>query len=163
MLILHLLFFATIGLLLVYTIFGALPEKNDAVIKTLSWALAVHVALFVFVLLTSCRTDSVPVRVVYVVAALLVVGNAILDTMDESDSRKWRILGMAAITVGVVSLGSIRTEMFKQCVRYKGLIKASYAAQRDPNAPREQKIDIAERVIRDLGLAPSKIRRILRL
>lgn len=164
MLILHLLFFATIALVVVYSIFGTLDKsKGDAVVTTLSWALAVHASLFVVVLMTSCKTDTGAVRATYALGALLLVANAVMDSVGSHDRGVAQVLGVAAVVTGLLILGLVRTEMFKQCIRYKGLIRASYAAQRDPNAPREQKVDIAERVIKDLRLAPNKIRRMLRL
>jgi hypothetical protein len=162
----HLLFFATAVLLIAYSILRALPvgDVPSSAILTLSWALAVHAVLYALVILTSCKTDTPAIRSVYVLCATALVVNAVLDTMDKSKGNKVpMIVGVAAVGTALLVLGLFRTELYRQCVRYKGLIKASYVASRDAGMHREQKVDVAEQVIRDMRLAPTKIHRMLRM
>lgn len=165
MLVLQLLFSATTILLILYCIFSILEVRNEAVVVVLSWALAIHALLFVLVLMTTCKTDTAVVRSVYMLGALLLVGNAVMETLGTKSGveRHVRAAAVGVLTMGVLVLGLFRTEIYKQCVRYKGLLRTRYLAARGPNMQREAKVDVAEKVIDDLSLGAGNIRRVLRM
>jgi hypothetical protein len=167
MLVLQLLFSATTILLILYCIFSILEVRNEAVVVVLSWALAIHALLFVLVLMTTCKTDTAVVRSVYMLGALLLVGNAVMETLGTKAGpmidQHVRAAAVGVLTMGVLVLGLFRTEIYKQCVRYKGLLRTRYLAARGPNMQREAKVDVAEKVINDLSLGAGNIRRVLRM
>jgi len=151
--------------------FGRLRGKQGIVV-TLSWSVAVFGMLYVGSLLAGCTTDRSPQKTIYVVAAGLLVANAILDTALFSENKLpvvprsscvVRMVGLSVVAVTLAAYGMIRTSMYTSCISTKSFIKGSYAAVRDPDMPRAEKIAIAEHLIRSMGLSPGKTKRILRL
>lgn len=172
----ELLFLSLIVTLAVYLVLRTACRNSSAhcpaVILVLSWTLAVFAFLYTMSVSIACATDRSPQRVIYVLATLLLISNAVYDTALITEGKQLGPLSsgdiMRSVGVGIVGLtlaiyGMIRTSMWSQCTRTKALIKGAYLNIRDPNMSRQSKVNIAEEVIRSLELSPTQTKRILRL